>query len=347
MATTARRLTELVKCAGCASKLAAGELAQALHDLPPQTDPAVLVDYRTSDDAGVYRWPGGPALVQTVDFFTPIVDDPFTYGQIAAANAISDVYAMGGEPLTALAIAAFPDDTLDQHTIRQIFLGGLDKLREAGISLLGGHTVRDPEVKFGYAVTGRVDPDRIWTNTGARAGDCLIFTKALGTGIAGTAIKRKAAPEALVAAAVRSMITLNRVAAGVLRNHGAAVHGCTDVTGFGLIGHATEMANGSGVTLVFDAASLPILPGALALADENQSRGLATNRQQFAPTTDDGGITGAALDVLFDPQTSGGLLVALDPATAPAILAALQAADVPAVAVGHVTARGIHAVRLT
>ena len=149
-----------------------------LSDLPPQTDPGVLIDFRTSDDAGVYRWPGtGPALVQTVDFFTPIVDDPFTYGQIAAANSLSDVYAMGGTPVTALAIAGFPDKVLDAETIKQIFLGGYDKLREAGVALLGGHTVRDPEVKFGYAVTGAVDPDRIWANAGARVGDRLILTK--------------------------------------------------------------------------------------------------------------------------------------------------------------------------
>jgi selenide,water dikinase len=164
-----------------------------LSDLPPQTDPGVLIDFRTSDDAGVYRWAGGPALVQTVDFFTPIVDDPFTYGQIAAANAISDVYAMGGRPLTALAIAGFPDGVLDADTIRQIFLGGYDKLREAGVSLLGGHTVRDPEVKFGYAITGAVDPDRMLTNAGARPGDVLLLTKALGTGIVGTAIKHQRA----------------------------------------------------------------------------------------------------------------------------------------------------------
>ena len=195
-----------------------------LSDLPPPSDPGVLVDFRTSDDAGVYRWPGGPALVQTVDFFTPIVDDPFTYGQIAAANSLSDVYAMGGEPVTALAIAGFPQGELDADTIRQIFLGGFDKLREAGVSLLGGHTVRDPEVKFGYSVTGRVDPDRVWTNAGARAGDRLILTKPLGTGIVGTAIKGQRAPAPLVDAAVRSMTTLNKRAADVLRRFGGAVH---------------------------------------------------------------------------------------------------------------------------
>jgi selenide, water dikinase len=336
---TQTRLTELVTCAGCASKLAAGELAHVLSDLPPQTDPGVLIDFRTSDDAGVYRWPGGPALVQTVDFFTPIVDDPFTYGQIAAANALSDIYAMGGEPVTALAIAAFPQGELDPATIRQIFLGGYDKLQEAGVSLLGGHTVRDPEVKFGYAVTGRIDPDRIWANAGARVGDRLIFTKRLGTGIAGTAIKNKRAPDALVAAAVASMTTLNRRTAEILKRFGGAVHGCTDVTGFGLIGHATEMAIASGVTMIIDVSRLPILPGALEIASENRSGGLGTNRLQFAPTTRAEGIAADVMDVCYDPQTSGGLLASVDGGDAETIVAELNAAGVPAVVIGEARAQ--------
>ncbi len=253
-----------------------------LSDLPPQTDPGVLIDFRTSDDAGVYRWPGtGPALVQTVDFFTPIVDDPFTYGQIAAANSLSDVYAMGGTPVTALAIAGFPDKVLDAETIKQIFLGGYDKLREAGVALLGGHTVRDPEVKFGYAVTGAVDPDRIWANAGARAGDRLILTKWLGTGIVGTAIKKGHAPDALVAHAVASMTMLNKAGADVLRQFAGAVHGATDITGFGLIGHATEMARASGVSIAIDTARLPLLPGVTAIASQNRSGGMGTNREHF------------------------------------------------------------------
>jgi selenide, water dikinase len=342
-----QRLTELVTCAGCASKLAAGELAHALSDLPPQTDPAVLIDFRTSDDAGVYRWPGGPALVQTVDFFTPIVDDPFTYGQIAAANALSDVYAMGGEPVTALAIAAFPQGELDAATIRQIFLGGYDKLQEAGVSLLGGHTVRDPEVKFGYAVTGRIDPSRIWANAGARVGDRLIFTKRLGTGIAGTAIKNGRAPDQLVAAAVQSMTTLNKRAAEVLRSFAGAVHGCTDVTGFGLVGHATEMAVASGLTLVIETSRLPILPGALQIASENRSGGLGTNRLQFAPTTRADDVAERMQDICYDPQTSGGLLASVDAGYAEAIVAELNAAGVPAVVVGEArTHTGVERIRL-
>ena len=317
-----------------------------LSDLPPQSDPGVLIDFRTSDDAGVYRWPGGPALVQTVDFFTPIVDDPFTYGQIAAANSLSDVYAMGGEPVTALAIAGFPQGELDADTIRQIFLGGFDKLREAGVSLLGGHTVRDPEVKFGYAVTGRIDPDRIWTNAGARVGDRLILTKSLGTGIVGTAIKGQRAPTALVEAAVRSMTTLNRRAADVLSVFGGAVHGCTDITGFGLIGHSTEMAVASGVTIAIDITRLPIFDGALDIAAENRSGGLGTNRLQFAPTTMAEGVAGDVLDLCYDPQTSGGLLASVDAASLEAIVGALTDAGVPAHVIGRVHEKGVHAVKL-
>jgi selenide, water dikinase len=339
-------LTELVSCAGCASKLAAGELARALSDLPMQTDPGVLIDYRTSDDAGVYRWAGGPALVQTVDFFTPIVDDPFTYGQIAAANALSDVYAMGGEPMTALAIAAFPQDALDRETIRAIFLGGLDKLNEAGAALLGGHTVRDPEVKFGYAVTGTIDPDRIWANAGARVGDRLILTKRLGTGIVGTAIKNKRAPQALVDQAVTSMTTLNKISARVLREFGDAVHACTDVTGFSLIGHASEMAAASGVTVVLDARSLPLFDGVLEIAEQNTSGGLNTNRAHFSPGLRVGAVAPELVTVCFDPQTSGGLLASVDAGRAEAIAAALREAGSNAAIIGSIGRASEAAVRL-
>ncbi|MCC6989404.1 MAG: selenide, water dikinase SelD, partial [Acidobacteria bacterium] len=234
-----------------------------MSDIPPQTDPRVLVDFRTADDAGVYAWEGGPALVQTVDFFTPIVDDPYLYGQIAAANSLSDVYAMGGRPVTALAIAGFPEDTLDTDTIRAIFRGGFDALREAGVALLGGHTVRDKEIKFGYAVTGAVDPAHMWTNAGAQAGDALLLTKPIGTGIIGTAIKFGRVPDEVVAAAVASMRTLNKAAAETLR--AVTVHACTDITGFGLLGHASEMAAASGVALELDAAAVPLIEGVLPL----------------------------------------------------------------------------------
>ncbi len=224
-------------------------------------DPRVLIDYRTSDDAGVYRLDGERSLVQTVDFFTPIVDDPFVYGQIAAANAMSDVYAMGGRPLTALAIAAFPKDA-DRSVLATIFKGGLDKLTEAGVALLGGHTVQDTEIKFGYAITGEVLTAAIWSNAGAQAGDELFLTKALGTGIISTAIKFERAPAEAAAAAVRSMITLNRLAADALQSLPAGVvHACTDVTGFGLIGHASEIAAASRCTLEIEAVGRPAAAG--------------------------------------------------------------------------------------
>lgn len=317
-----------------------------LSDLPPQTDPGVLIDFRTSDDAGVYRWPGGPALVQTVDFFTPIVDDPFTYGQIAAANSLSDVYAMGGEPVLALAIACFPQGVLDEETIRQVFLGGYDKLGEAGVALLGGHTVRDPEVKFGYAVTGRIDPDRIWTNAGARPGDRLLLTKPLGTGIVGTAIKNQRAPQALVNAAVRSMTLLNRSAAAVLRELGGDVHACTDVTGFGLIGHGTEMARASGVSFRIDAGCLPFFDGVLEIGSRNRSGGMTTNREHFASGVDASGVARELVDLCYDPQTSGGLLVAIAPERAAEALQRLNATGVPAVAVGDAVRRESFLLRL-
>jgi selenide, water dikinase len=318
-----------------------------LSDLPPQTDPRVLIDFRTSDDAGVYAWEGGPALVQTVDFFTPIVDDPFTYGQIAAANALSDIYAMGGRPVTALAIAGFPDGMLDVDTIRQIFLGGLDKLREAGVALLGGHTVRDPEVKFGYAVTGAIHPGRILTNAGARVGDVLVLTKPLGTGIVGTAIKFGRAPGPAVRGAVASMTALNARAADVLVRSAPDVHACTDITGFGLIGHASEMASASGVTLEIRSDDLPLLEGVRDLASTNRSGGMGSNREHFAAATSlDPGVDPLLVDIGFDPQTSGGLLAAVAPEAADAVVAGLSAAGAGGAVIGHVRNGGAFRVTL-
>jgi selenide, water dikinase len=244
------------------------------------TDDRVLVDYRTADDAGVYRLDEHRALVQTVDFFTPIVDDPYVYGEVAAANALSDVYAMGGRPLTALAIAALPMD-LDAEVRRQIFAGGLDMLRRAGVALLGGHTVQDQEIKFGYAVTGEVDPARMWTNAGARPGDLLYLTKPLGTGIVATALKAGRAPAALLDAAVGSMRTLNRAASEALQRLPAeAVHACTDVTGFGLVGHGCELARASQATLEIQAGAVPVFEGLLPLVAAT-SRAAAEQRPAF------------------------------------------------------------------
>jgi len=307
-----------------------------LSDIPAPIDDRVLVDFRTSDDAGVYRWESGPALVQTVDFFTPIVDDPFTYGRIAAANALSDIYAMGGRPLTALAIASFPKDGVDRDTIRAIFRGGFDTLRDAGVSLLGGHTVQDPEIKFGYAVTGAIDPARVLTNAGAKPGDVLFLTKPIGTGIVGTAIKFERAADDLVAQAVRSMTTLNRAAAEAIAALPAgSVHACTDITGFGLVGHASEMARASGVTLVIEAGRVPLFDGVLAIAEANRSGGMASNREFFAGAVRTSGSDPARETLMYDPQTSGGLLVAAAAEAAEQVESALRAAGVEPARIGR------------
>jgi selenide,water dikinase len=317
-----------------------------LSDIPAQTDDRVLIDFRTSDDAGVYRWEGGPAIVQTVDFFTPIVDDPYIYGQIAAANAVSDIYAMGGRPLTALAIAAFPKEGLDHDTMRAIFRGGFDKLREAGVALLGGHTVQDAEIKFGYAVTGAIDPARILSNASARAGDVLFLTKPLGTGIVGTAIKFDRISPALQDEAVASMRTLNRAAAEALQGLPAgAIHACTDITGFGLAGHASEMAAASVVTIVIEAGTLPLFHDVLAIAALNRSGGMASNQEHFGPEVEIAdGIDPALQLVLYDPQTSGGLLIAANADYADEVEAALRTARISAPRIGTVASptTGIH-----
>jgi selenide,water dikinase len=286
----------------------------------------------------VYAWEGGPALVQTVDFFTPIVDDPYVYGQIAAANALSDVYAMGGRPLTALAIAGFPKKGVGKDVIGQVFRGGFDKLTEAGVALLGGHTVQDPEIKFGYAVTGAVDPKRIWTNAGAKPGDRVLLTKPIGTGVIATAAKFQRAPAAVLARAVEAMRTLNRAAAEALAPL-AGLHACTDVTGFGLLGHASEVATASGVTLVFQAARIPLFDGVQDLLARNRNAGMDSNRAHVGHAVQVGSAVPAdVLDLLYDPQTSGGLLVFVAAAEAPAALAALAARGVAAVDIGEAVA---------
>lgn len=307
--------------------------------MPVPVDDRVLIDFRTADDAGVFALGDGrEALVQTVDFFTPIVDDPFAYGRIAGANALSDVYAMGGRPITALAIAAFPVRDFDPEIIRSIFAGGLSALIEGGVALLGGHTVQDTEVKFGYAVTGLVATDAVWSNAGARAGDVVLLTKPLGTGIIATAGKFQRAPAAALDAAIASMQQLNRQAADVLRAVGG-VHGCTDVTGFSLMGHACEMGEASAVTIEFDVARLPVLPGARALAIANQAGGGLKNRRHFDAHVRLEQVPDDMAAVCFDPQTSGGLLVSLDPSSLPAALDGLAHAGVETHVVGRVSAR--------
>ena len=308
-----------------------------LGALPVSVDDRVLVDYRTSDDAGVYRLDERRALVQTVDFFTPVVDDPIAYGRIAGANALSDIYAMGARPLTALAIAGFPKEA-DRSILSAIFTGGLQALQEAGVALLGGHTVQDQEIKFGYAVTGEVDPARIWTNAGARPGDHLFLTKALGTGVVATAIKFDRAPQRAADAAIASMVPLNRGAAEALAGLPAgSVHGCTDVTGFGLIGHATEMALASGAVIAIDLERVPLLEGALDLVERNTPGGGRTNLEHFGGGVElASGLDPRRLQLLYDPQTSGGLLVAIAPDAAPAARLALSQAGISALQVGRV-----------
>jgi len=277
-----------------------------LARLPRPADPNLLVGFEKADDAGVYRLSPGLALVQTVDFFTPIVDDPFTFGAIAAANALSDIYAMGASPLTALSILAWPgSDELDD--LEEILKGGAEKIQEAGAVVLGGHSIRDPEIKFGYAVTGTIRPDRVKTNAGARPGDALVLTKKLGTGVIATALKRNLAVAAHVEAAVRSMLTLNRAAAAAMSR--LEVHAVTDVTGFGLLGHAREMALASGVTLEIEAQRVRFLDGAVEYAKIGAIPGGLNQNREFVLACVEGGSEYD--DLLFDPQTSGGLLIAL------------------------------------
>ena len=283
----------------------------------------MLVDYRTGDDAGIYRLDNGTLLVQTVDFFTPVVDDPEAYGAIAAANALSDVYAMGGRPLTALSIAAIPDRDFPMEWTAAIFRGGARKLKEAGCALLGGHTVRDPEIKFGYAITGVVEEASLLTNAGARPGDVLVLTKPLGTGVIATAQKNGRASEESILASTASMSRLNRIPAELARRYDARA--ATDITGFGLVGHARGLARESSVGLELVTSSLPLLPGALGLAEENQSAGLKANRRQFEKGVDEArGIPGPLLTLAYDPQTSGGLLLSVPEARAEALLLELK-----------------------
>ena len=285
------------------------------------------MDFSTGDDAGVFRLDATTALVQTVDFFTPVVDDPFAFGQIAAANALSDVYAMGGRPLTALSIAAFPDQDFPPEWSRAIVMGGAAKLREAGCALLGGHSVRDPEIKFGYAVTGLVDPGKMLTNAGGRPGDVVVLTKPLGTGVLATALKAGVAPKEAIAEATASMATLNARAALAALRHGA--HAATDITGFGLLGHALNVARESRVTLEIRAAALPVLAGALDHAERYQAGGLRANRRQFEPQVEWRLRPAPPREaLLFDPQTSGGLFLLVPEGEVRALLASLPGAVV-------------------
>jgi len=277
-----------------------------LARIPRWANENVLVGFDTADDAGVYKLTPECALVQTVDFFTPVVDDAYTFGAIAAANALSDVYAMGGKPISALSILAWPANG-DVDELSEILRGGAEKMHEADCALLGGHSVKDDEIKFGYAVTGLIHPERIKTNAGARPGDVLVFTKRIGTGVITTALKQGIAKEADVEEATRSMLKLNREACEAMLQFD--VHGCTDVTGFGLIGHAREMALGSKVTLEIDPRAVQFLPGAVEYARQGAIPGGLKNNREFASSCVEG--NSEFDDLLYDPQTSGGLLITL------------------------------------
>ncbi len=305
--------------------------------MPRQHDPNVLVGFDTADDAGVYKLSPDLALVQTVDFFTPIVDDPFTFGQIAAVNALSDVYAMGGRPISSLAMVCFPEKE-DLQTLGQILAGGLSKMIEAGCTVIGGHSIRDEEIKFGYAVTGSVHPNRILANGGAKAGDVLVLTKALGTGVISTAIKQGKAKPEWIEAATKSMTTLNKLAAEAAAEVGGDVHAATDITGFGFLGHAREVALASNVSLRIDSAKIPMLAGAVeSVRAACVPAGLKANREfagcvvEFGPNLDE--ITKT---LLFDPQTAGGLLLSISASASDRFLRAFQERGGDAKLVGQV-----------
>ena len=306
-----------------------------LSKLPKQSDPNVLVGFDTADDAGVYRLGPDLALVQTVDFFTPIVDDPYTFGQIAAANALSDVYAMGGRPISALSIVGFPNTGREVSILEEILAGGLAKMQEAGCAVIGGHSIGDEEIKFGYAVTGIINPKRVLTNGGARPGDRLILTKRLGTGIIATALKAGQASEDAVRAATESMLTLNRAASEAALD--SEVHAATDITGFGLLGHAREMAAASHVSLVLDHQRIEFLPGAREGSRQGHLPGGLKRNIEFVsecvefanPVPED------VRNLLYDPQTSGGLLLAVEPADRGKLLDSLRRRLVPAGEIGE------------
>jgi len=309
-----------------------------LGKLARQHDPNVLVGFDTADDAGVYKISAEQALVQTVDFFTPIVDDPFTFGQIAATNSLSDIYAMGGRPMSALAIVCFPDKG-DLNVLERILAGGLSKMMEAGCAVIGGHSVRDPEIKFGYSVTGSIHPQKVWANAGAKVGDRLIFTKAIGTGVISTAIKKGEARQEWIDAATKSMTTLNAKAADVAISGGYPIHAATDITGFGLVGHLREMAAGSGVSVRINAAAVPVLDGALECVRKAFIPGGLNANRDFAECLVgyDGNIPAEVKTILFDPQTAGGLLLSVAGERSQELVAALQKAGIQAAEIGQVT----------
>ncbi len=321
------RLTEFSPAAGCAAKIGPGTLAQILEKLPRFEDPDLMVGIDTSDDGAVYRISDELAMIQTLDFFPPMVDDPYIFGQVAAANALSDIYAMGGEPKVALNIVAWPN-CVNPRFLGEILRGGADKVKEAGAVLAGGHSIQDDVPKYGLSVTGFVHPDHVWTNCGARPGDVLLLTKPLGTGIVNTAVKAGLASEKAARDVVQVMTTLNQMAKQIFSLY--EIHSCTDVTGFGLAGHCVEMAKGSGVTLEIDGGRLPIQPKAPEYARMGLVPEGAYRNRSFAGSNVESLVTEEYLeDIFYDPQTSGGLLASVAGNDAQAILRGLKESGYP------------------
>jgi selenide,water dikinase len=356
----ALKLTTMAKAAGCAAKLNPATLESVLRKLPRQTDPNVLVGFDTNDDAGVYRISDELALVQTVDFFTPIVDEPELFGAIAAANALSDVYAMGGKPISALSLVGFPEKS-DSEILERILRGGLTKMQEANCSILGGHSIRTDDMLFGYAVTGLIHPEKIWRNVGARTGDVLLFTKPLGTGVITTALKNERASKESLAAAVQAMTALNVAAAEALHEVEESagvqnpIHAVTDVTGFSFLGHAREMALGNPaagiapVSFEIEHTAFTYLPGALEAAREGHLSGGLKNNRAFIGDCVEFGLNVAPdyQSLLFDPQTSGGLLIAIDARAAELAHHLLQQHGALSSPVGIVTQKTSPLIRVT
>lgn len=330
------KLTKLASCAGCGAKVGGGVLAELLDDIKIHHDPNLLVGFDKSDDASVYCISDDLALVQTVDFFPPIADDPYLFGQIAATNALSDVYAMGGEPKTALNIMCVPEN-MPKETVHEILRGGYDKVYESGAVITGGHSIYDDEPKYGLAVTGFVDPKKMLTNSAAKPGDVLILTKPIGIGILTSAMKADLCEEKTKSYAYTLMSTLNKAARDVMVNY--RVHSCTDVTGFGLLGHSYEVAQGSDVEVTLNTQAIDLLPEALSFARMGVlPAGMYRNRKYAESAVDSGEVELAVQDMLYDPQTSGGLLISVDPNDAEALFAALQGKVPSAQIIGTVSA---------